>query len=210
MDRQSVVVALVAVLCTVGGYQLVAGGDATSISSGILLLVGGLGASAVALGGRAYGPAREGDLDLSARIALGLLGGVLAGLAHGVLSWIAISPIIQGFVATGSETSLGVEAWRMRAVLGGGWGLILGVVYPGLPGRDFVRRGIAFSLLPTLFTLAFVYPVQLGAGLLGFRLGPLVWVFVAVGNAAGGIVAAAVIEWAGRSDLAPVSRPLVD
>lgn len=210
MDRRSVIAGLLAVLCTVGGFQLLGRGDAASISSGILLLVVGLGAAAVALGGRPYGPEWEGNLDLSTRIAMGLLGGVLAGLAHGVLTWMVGSPAFRVLVSGGFETHLGAEGWSMRVVLGALWGLIFGVLYVGLPGRDFVRRGLAFSVLPTLLTLLFVYPVQLGAGLMGFRLGPLVWTLVAAGNAVAGIVAAAVMEWANRTWVAPVSRPLVD
>jgi len=204
-----IIAAAVAAFCLVAGVQLLGSGDVTTIAPAILLFAASLAAAAVALGGRDYGPELEGPLDLSARLAMGLLGGVLAGLVHGLLTWIA-APIAAGVLAGGMDTGLGAEAWRMRVVLGGLWGMVLGVFYFGIPGGDFVRRGLAFSLLPSMVTLLYVYPVILGAGMLGVRLGPLAWAFVAIGNALVAVLAAAVIEWAGRTDLAPISRPLVD
>ena len=209
MSRTALVAAVVSAVCLAAGFLLVGGQDETLIAPGVLFFAASLGAAAVAIGSRAYGPDVEGALDLSTRIGMGLLGGVLAGLVHGVLTWIA-APIAGSLLAGGLDTGLGVEGWRMRLVLGGLWGLAFGLFYFGIPGRDFVRRGVAFSVLPTLVTLLYVYPVYLGAGLLGLRLGPLGWAFIALGYTISGVVASAVIAWASRTDLAPISRPLVD
>lgn len=208
MNRLAIVTSLVAGFCLLAGIQLVGSGDVTTVAPAILLFAASLAATAVALGGRPYGPETEGPLDLSTRLAMGLLGGVLAGLVHGLLTVIAAPA--AGALASGMDNSLGAEAWRTRVFLGGLWGMGLGIFYFGIPGSDFVKRGLAFSLLPTMVTLLYVYPAVLGAGLFGVRLGSFVWAFVAVGNAIVAVLATAVIAWAGRTDLAPISRPLVE
>ena len=76
----------VALAAGLGGVGLLESGSRSGIEGGILLLVAALGLLAVAIGGRPYGPAVEGALDLSARLGLGVLGGVLAGLVHGLLT----------------------------------------------------------------------------------------------------------------------------
>jgi len=69
-----------------GGVGMLDMGTRIGVEGGIMLLVASLGLLAVALGGRPFGPAVEGPLDLSARLGLGLLGGALAGLFHGLLT----------------------------------------------------------------------------------------------------------------------------
>ena len=81
----SVGVGALALVAAVAGAQVMETGTRLGITGGILLLVAALGLAAVAVGGRPYGPAVEGPLDVSSRIGLGLLGGLLAGLFHGVL-----------------------------------------------------------------------------------------------------------------------------
>jgi hypothetical protein len=191
------------------GERLLETGSRLGISSGILLLVVMLACAAVAIGGRPFGPEAEGPLDLSARLGLGLLAGVLAGLFHGILT--ELNSVLSLSTALGAsvDTDLSAAEWGFRALVGSVWGVIFGVFYPSVPGEGFVARGIVFSLLPSVYTLLLVYPVFMGVGVLGVSLGSLAWLFVLVGNGLAGVVAAAVIRWGEHTELAPVSRPLV-
>lgn len=199
---------VVAVVSGLTGAQLIDLGTRTGITGGILLLVVALGLGAVAVGGRAYGPGVEGPLDLSARIGLGLLGGVMAGLFHGVLTEITGSVGLTLLLGVGVDVDLSAAEWVLRIVNGGLWGFALGVFYPWIPGASFAGKGALFSLLPTVYTLFVVYPVFLGLGLLGVRQGLLTFPLVLIGYLVGGVVAAWVISWGERTDVAPVSDPL--
>jgi hypothetical protein len=191
------------------GVRMMETGGRFGISAAVLLFVVMMACAAIALGGHPYGPDVEGPLDLSARVGLGVLAGVLAGLFHGVLTEVVGSLTLSAILGVGVDVDLSAAEWGLRAMYGSVWGLALGVFYPVVPGGTFVSKGAAFSLLPTVFTLMIVYPVMMGVGLLGLRIGDLAWLFVLVGNALAGIVAAAVIQWGEKTELAPVSQPLV-
>jgi hypothetical protein len=199
----------VALAAGLGGVGLLEMGSRTGIEVGILLLVAALGLLAVAIGGRPYGPAVEGSLDLSARLGLGVLGGVLAGLFHGLLTEVAGSTGVTLLLGVGVDVDLSAGQYLLRAMYGSVWGVALGLLYPVVPGKGFAGKGATFSLLPSMYTLFVVYPVFLGLGLLGVRQGLLTFPLVLLGNAFGGMVAAWVISWGGETDLAPVSDPLV-
>ena len=79
---------LIAVLALGAGLQLVAGESKDSIAAGMLLLVTALAFTAVALAQGAYGPDAEGPLDLSARLGLGFLGGILGAMAARLIIWL--------------------------------------------------------------------------------------------------------------------------
>ncbi len=193
-----------------GGVGLLDMGTRIGIEGGILLLVAALGLLAVAIGGRPFGPAVEGSLDLSSRLGLGLLGGALAGLVHGLLTVAAGSIGLTLLFRVGIDVDLSAGQYLFRALYGSAWGLALGALYPLIPGDEFAGKGTTFSLLPSLYTLFVVYPVFLGLGLLGVRQGFLTFPFVLLGNAIAGLVAAWVISWGAETDLAPVSDPLVE
>lgn len=196
------------VTVTAGIFLLATGRG--SISAGVLFLTAGLATSGVLLGGRQYGPGTEGALDLSARIGLGLLGGVLGGLivavARGILS------------SMGAASALGVDLppiWTSDALLphlgsAAVWGMVLGLVYPQIPGVSPGSRGTKFSLIVSLYLLLKVYPLDLDAGWFGVRYGALTFVFVIVLNMLWGSVAGGAIGWAEEDDEAPVSRGIAE
>lgn len=192
-----------------GGVGLLETGSRSGIEGGILLLVAALGLMAVAIGGRAYGPDVEGALDLSARLGLGVLGGVLAGLIHGLLSEAVGSLGLTLLLGVGVDVDLSAGQYLLRAAYGSVWGIVLGAMYPVVPGRGFAAKGVTFSLLPSAYTLFVVYPLFMGLGLLGVGQGLLTFPLVLIGYALVGMVAAWVISWGGETDLAPVSDPLV-
>jgi hypothetical protein len=191
------------------GIGLLEAGSIAGIEGGIILLVASLGLLAVAIGGRPYGPAVEGPLDLSARLGLGLLGGALAGLVHGLLTEFAGSVGLTVLLGVGVDIDLSAGQYLVRALYGSAWGVALGVLYPAVPGEGFAAKGATFSLLPSLYILFVVYPVFMGLGVLGVRQGLLTFPLVLLGNACAGLVAAWVISWGARTEVAPVGDPLV-
>ena len=85
LDGTAVILLAVTMVLGLAGARLLIMGGRSAITGGILLLIGALAAEAVAFGGRAWGPDVEGSLDLSSRLGLGVLGGILAGLLHAVV-----------------------------------------------------------------------------------------------------------------------------
>ena len=206
----SVGAGLIGVAAALGGLGLLGTGTRAGLEGGIVLIVAALGLVAVAIGGRPYGPAVEGPLDLSSRLGLGLLGGVLAGLVHGVITEAAGGAGLTGLLGVGIDVDLSAGEYMLRALYGAAWGLALGLLYPVVPGEGFAGKGTTFSLLPTFYTLFVVYPVFLGLGLLGVGQGFLTFPLVLIGNAMVGLVAAWVISWGGETEIAPVSAPLIE
>jgi hypothetical protein len=180
----------------------------TNLSGGILLLIVSLAAIAVLLGGRAFGPRAEGPLDLSARIGLGFLGGLLGALTSAATQWglgLIQIPILFGVAMTGELSNWGA----ILHVTGGAvWGTLFGVLMPLVPGRTIPSRGAMFSLVPTLYVLLFTFPFEQDVGWFGVGLGVLTFVFVALYNLIWGVVTAGVLAWGERTSLAPVSRAL--
>jgi hypothetical protein len=203
-------VGVVGVAAALGGIGLLQMGTSIGIEGGVLLLVASLGLLAVAIGGRPYGAEVEGPLDLSSRLGLGLLGGALAGLVHGLLTEAAGSIGLTLLLGVGVDVDLSAGQYLLRALYGSVWGIALGALYPMIPGEGFAGKGTTFSLIPSLYTLFVVYPVFLGLGLLGVRQGFLTFPLVLLGYAVAGLVAAWVISWGAETDIAPVSDPLVE
>lgn len=194
-----------------GGGALLLTTRTGPISLSVLLLVVALAASGVLLGpegsASAEGSGASGP-DLSARLGLGLLGGVLgAGLSAlvllvfdgaGVPSWFSVE-----LAAIGSGAEL-------LSHLGSGavWGMVLGILYTLTPGATGRARGALFSVAPTLYLLFKVYPMDQNVGWMGIELGTFTFLFVFVLNLVWGMVAGATIGWAEVSEERPVARPI--
>lgn len=198
---------ILGVLALAGGGWLVAALDRTGVSGGILLLVAALGLLATAVGQGRWGPAEEGRLDLSTRLAVGTLGGLLGGLAYLTFAWLGETVGLPDLVGSGWEIRIGPAAWASRAAAGAAWGLLFGALLRRLPGRGLVRRALLFSLAPALWTLAVTFP-GLDYGWFGVRLGALTAVPVVLYHLGWGLVVGSTVGWARRTDLAPISRPL--
>lgn len=191
-----------------GGLLLGRGEGTTGLTGGILLLVAGLGFLAVAVGQGPYGPETEGRLDLSTRLATGLLGGALGGMAH-LLTGVVVDGIgLAGLLGVDFPARLSGGALGGHAVSGALWGLLLAVLYRRIPGRGPRARGLLFSLVPALWVLLKVFPRDLEVGLFGVELGALTFVFVLLVHAVWGLVVGSVLRWARDTEFGPVSRPL--
>lgn len=186
---------------------LIRTGQTGAVAGGVLLGIASLALAAVALGGRPYGPDAEGRLDLSTRLGLGLLGGLLGAVAALAGQW-ALSVL-------GVPARLGVELPALdgvtagaRLLYGSGLGLVLGVSLPWVPGPGLAARGAAFSLALSAYVLFVAYPALPDFGLLGLERGPLTFVFVLLLNAVWGMVAAWTVGWGARSEGGALSAPL--
>lgn len=121
--------------------------------------------------------------------------------AAGCLGAVANSLVVHAFGKFGVNAELGVKiapaltlAWLYpRIVWGGLWGLLFLVP---LLRHSWFKRGLLFSLGPTLFQLFFVFPFQAGKGYLGMELGMWTPLLVVWFNAVWGWVAAIWIKWA--------------
>lgn len=199
----------IAVVLGIAGARLLLLGTQVALSAGVLLVVGALGAAGVALGSGNYGTPAEASPDLSTRLGLGVLGGALAGLLHGLLTvvigWLGI-PVL---LSAGIDVELSALEWWNRAAAGGLLGLTLGAVYHLLPGRSFLGRGTAFGLLLAAWQLFVVYPFRLGLGLAGLDAGWGVVPLVVLGTVVAGVVASWTVAWGGRPRDEPLSAPLV-
>jgi len=190
-----------------GGAWLVRGGEQDGLSAGILLMIAGLAAAGVALGAGRWGPEPEGSLDLSARIGLGFLGGLLGAVATAALSWLLFSTGVHGSfgIAMGP---LAIGGADHHVLTGAIWGALLGVLLPFVPGAGPTSRGAMFSILPSLYVLLKVMPFDWDSGAFGVELGALTFLFVFLYNLVWGLVAGRSLAWGLQTELAPVSRPL--
>lgn len=195
------------VACVVGALALVKDLRPGDVSAGVLLLVASLPLVATAVGQGAYGPETEGRLDLSARLGAGLLGGLLGGIVQLLFAWTIGRAGFPDLLGVDLAVWLTPAELAGRSVAGALWGLVFGVVHPWLPGRGSIARGAVFSAAPALWVLLDVHP-EMKYGVFGVELGALTFVVVALHHLAWGVVVGAVVRWAERTDVGPVSRPL--
>jgi hypothetical protein len=200
--------ALLVALITLGaGLQLVGGEGKDSIAAGMLLLVTALAFTAVALAREAYGPEVEGSLDLSARLGLGLLGGILGAVAVRLIIWLTAEIGLLGLLGLrfGWESAVLLALAPLSAVF---WGMGVGVLYPFIPGSTPVAKGAFAGTLSALYLLLKTLPLDFGAGWLGLEVGPFTWVPVFFYGLVWGLACATTVSWGSRADQAPVSRYL--
>ena len=187
---------------------LILGARDASLSLTILLLVVAFAASSVLLASGPYGAEVEGRLDLSARLGLGLLGGVLGATATAIIRLALVEIGVDGMMGVILPSVWTSQAFLVHVGSGAMWGLVFGVIYGYVPGGSPSTRGILFSLAPTIYLLLKVYPVDRELGLFGVELGVLTFLFVAILNLCWGSIAGATIGWGDVGDNAPVARPI--
>lgn len=214
-----------------GSYLLVGAGGRVSTTGGILLGVVALAALAVGVQATGepwpsepgYGEAaRTGPRDetardaaarryfpLADRLALGGLGGALGGVAVTVAAWLSDASGVADLLGVRAAATVDATSLALRAWYGTLWGLVLGVLYPRLPGRSALSRGTLFGLAPAAYALLVLYPLVLGLGWLATELGPLAFVPVILYHLLWGATAGALFRWGEVTELGVLSRPLV-
>lgn len=148
-------------------------------------------------------------LPLADRLALGLLGGVLGGIAVAVGIWLVDAAGIADLLGVRIVGALTATSLALRAWYGALWGVALALLYPRLPGGSAVARGTLFGVAPALYALLILYPLVLGLGWFAAGLGTLAFVFVLLFHLLWGGVVGALFQWAQVTDLGVLSRPLV-
>lgn len=126
--------------------------------------------------------------DVLLRVGACFSGGVFGGLCNAVAIWLAgafgISAVMGVTIAPGMTTGY----LYPKLVWGGIWGLLF---VPRIMVRSFWKRGLFYSLGPTLVQLLIVFPVQAHKGVFGLDLGLLTPLFVVLANAVWGLGTAA-------------------
>lgn len=215
-----------------GALTLAGSGDRTALTAAILLGVVALVALAVGVqatgepwpGERGYGaeegterepeePRRAGApvrrLPLADRLALGLAGGAAGGIVVAGAVWLTDAAGIADLLGVRISGVVTGEALAMRAWYGGLWGVVLGVLYPRLPGRSAVSRCTLFGLAPALYALLLLYPLVLDLGWLAVDLGALTALPVVLLHLLWGAAVGVFFRWGETADVGVLSRPLV-
>lgn len=206
----------VAILASAGAYVALGSLDRPGVTGGILLLVVALAGLGVAVGstgrpeaGEAEGVGRAtGALDLSGRLAVGVLGGVLGGLLSVVIAHLLVAAGVTAALGVALPAGSGPLAFGEQAVSGAFWGVAFGVLYPWVPGGHAVTRGLVFSLLPALHLLLNVYPLELELGWFGVHLGAFTFLFVFLFEMVWGVTTGVIVRWGEQAADGPISRPL--
>lgn len=105
--------------------------------------------------------------------------GVIGAFANSLTVWLCGVWGITASAGVAIAPELTAGWLYPRLVWGGIWGLVY-FLSVGSRGsrRQWVRKGLWISLLPSLFQLAYVFPEQTPHGFLGLRLGQLTPLFV--------------------------------
>ena len=125
---------------------------------------------------------------LSLMFAAGCFGGLLNSLAVWICGELGVTAALGVKIAP----TLSATWLYPRLVWGGIWGALF--LLPMIK-RQFIARGLLFSLGPTLVQLFVVFPMKANKGMMGLDLGMLTPVFVIVFNAIWGLGAAFWLRW---------------
>lgn len=122
------------------------------------------------------------------KLSLAFSAGALGALANSLFLWAIGAAGATAIIGVGIAPALTPGWLYPRLVWGGIWGFLL--LAPVWRGRRWLRRGLLFSLGPTLVQLFVVFPVKTPHGIMGFGLGELTPLVVLAANAVWGLVAA--------------------
>lgn len=147
-------------------------------------------------------------LNLSERLALGPLGGLLGGVVVAGVAWAVVAIGLADLLSVDAGTGGGLPGFGRRLWTGAVWGLLLGIFYPRMPGRSPVGRGVFFSLIPATWALLVEYPFLRAQGWAGVELGALTFVLVLLLHVVWGATVGALFQWAELTSEEDLDRPL--
>jgi hypothetical protein len=121
--------------------------------------------------------------------------GMLGALLSSLTLWLAGESGLTAWAGVDLVPALTLVWLYPRLVWGGLWGLPLTLLF-ATPRRrrNWVRKGLLFSLLPSAAQLFYFFPHATEYGLLGLALGPLTPLLVLLANALWGAFAAVFIR----------------
>ncbi len=226
------------VFLLVGGWMILSG-EPRGAAAAVVLWTGALAMAGLGFGRSAAGPSSGTDagtdpggdsgtraepddgtdvpvatarrrLNLSERIALGPVGGLLGGAVVAV-----VAAAVTGIGATqllgveaGAGAGDGLPGLGRRLWTGALWGILFGVFYPRVPGRSPLGRGAWFAVIPALWALLVEYPFLRGQGWAGVELGGLTFLLILLLHLLWGLTAGAVFQWAELTSEGSLDRRL--
>ena len=118
-----------------------------------------------------------------ALIAVSFVGGLLGGLAKSLFLWGGTHWGILKLLNVRLSQSLDLPALYPAMFFGGLWGLLYFLTI-GTPRQRcrWVRKGLWFSLIPSLVALFYLYPYVYHRGIGGLNLGLLTPLVIILGN----------------------------
>lgn len=147
-------------------------------------------------------------LNLSERVALGPLGGLLGGAVVAAVAWAVGAIGLADLLSVDVGAAGGLPGFGRRLWTGAIWGLLLGIFYPRMPGRSPVGRGVLFSFIPATWSLLVEYPFLRAQGWAGVELGELTFVLVLLLHVVWGATVGTVFQWAELTSEEDLDRPL--
>lgn len=130
------------------------------------------------------------------RISSYFSAGAAGGLAAGCLLWALGAYGITAAMNVGIAPRLSLHWLYPKIVWGGIWAQLL--LLPLIKSRP-LGRGLVISLGPTAYQLFYAFPVVLGKGLFGLKLGTFTPLVIFVVNAVWGLVTVFWLKWTDRS-----------
>ena len=125
------------------------------------------------------------------RILICYAAGCLGALANSLTVWFFGDSGITNALNVAIAPALTPGWLYPRIVWGGIWGFMF--ILPVLNSYP-IRKGLLFSLFPTLIQLLVVFPIQARKGYMGFELGLFTPLFVVFFNMIWGIVTAIAVR----------------
>ncbi|MCW8894076.1 MAG: hypothetical protein OQL18_12270, partial [Deltaproteobacteria bacterium] len=119
----------------------------------------------------------------SALFAVCFVAGLLAALTSSLFIWGCNEWGITNLINVKIFQSLELKKLYPQMFIGGLWGLLYFFTV-GIPRhrRHWIRKGLWFSLVPSLTTLFYLYPYVYNKGLAGLDLGMFTPAFIVISN----------------------------
>jgi hypothetical protein len=124
----------------------------------------------------------------SAILCVSFCAGLIAAIISTAFAWLSSHYGITTMAGVSMPVSLNIRSLYPLMIWGGIWGLCYALTVVHVrTRRQWVRKGMLISLLPTFYQLLVVYPYHTSQGNLGLQLGTLAPLFVVIYNLVWGI-----------------------
>ena len=125
----------------------------------------------------------------SALFAVCFVAGLLGALGNSLFLWGCTEWGVTNLINVKFVQTLEVSKLYPQMFIGGLWGLVYFFTV-GIPRhrRHWVRKGLWFSLLPSLTAIFYLYPYVYHKGIAGFDLGMLTPLLIVVSNLVWGLL----------------------
>ncbi len=119
----------------------------------------------------------------SALFAVCFTAGLLGAIASSLFLWGCHEWGVTAMLGVKIKPTLDLPALYPKMLIGGLWGLVYFFTV-GIPRhrRHWVRKGLYFSLLPSLVAIFYLYPYVYHRGMAGFDLGMFTPLVIVVTN----------------------------